>query len=419
MAPFCAVLLGFAVFPTSRLVEEDASVSVSKASEPRRGAAPSGSTPTREHRGTRGRRSAPPRRRQPGSDGSTVRRMSRQITQVRAPSNAAYAAARELSDGQAKPLGALGELEELGAWLASVQGSCPPRQLDDVRVVVFAGDHGVATTGVSAYPAEITVAMVRGIVDGHAGVSALAAANNVTVSLYDLGVDADFPDLPQIGRFKVRRSSEPIQLADALSLADVEQALAAGDQIAAEAITDGAQLLIAGDLGIGNTTIAAALIAASLGVPAAAVTGRGTGIDQSVLDHKVAVVDAALTRVGADRLADPVQRLAAIGSADFAAAVGFMVGSARRGVPILLDGVIAAAEALVAEDLAPGTKAWLRAGHRSTEPGQALALDRLGLKPLVDFSMRLGEGSGAVLAVPMLRSAVATLTGIAQLSELL
>lgn len=316
-------------------------------------------------------------------------------------------------------MGALGALEDLGAWLASVQGVCPPRRLDDVRVVVFAGDHGVAQSGVSAYPSEITVAMVRGIVGGHAGVTALAAANDVRVSLYDIAVAEDLPDLPGVGRFKVRRSSEPIQVADALSVAEVEQALAAGDQIADEAITDGAQLLIAGDLGIGNTTIAAALIAASLNVPATAVTGRGTGIDQTVLDHKIAVVEAALARAGAQRLADPIQRLAAVGSADFAAAVGFMIGSARRGVPVLLDGVIAAAEAVVAEDLAPGTKAWLQAGHRSTEPGQALALDRLGLRPLVDFSMRLGEGSGAVLAVPMLRSAVAAMTGIAQLSELM
>jgi nicotinate-nucleotide--dimethylbenzimidazole phosphoribosyltransferase len=345
--------------------------------------------------------------------------MTSQTRVVRPPSNAAYAAARELSDGQAKPLGALGGLEELGAWLASVQGVCPPRQLDDVRVVVFAGDHGVAQSGVSAYPAEITVAMVRGIVTGHAGVTALAAANGVRVGLYDISVAEDLPDLPDVGRFKVRRSSAPIQVADALSVAEVEQALAAGDQIAAEAIADGAQLLIAGDLGIGNTTIAAALIAASLDVPATAVTGRGTGIDQTVLDHKVAVVEAALSRAGRQRLADPIQRLAAVGSADFAAAVGFMIGSARRGVPVLLDGVIAAAEAVVAEDLAPGTKAWLQAGHRSPEPGQALALDRLGLRPLVDFSMRLGEGSGAVLAVPMLRSAVAAMTGIAQLSELM
>ncbi len=339
-------------------------------------------------------------------------------TPVQAPSNAAYAAARAHSDGQAKPLGALGDLETLAAWVASCQGQCPPVQLDDVRVVVFAGDHGVAQDGVSAYPTEITPAMVYGIAGGHAGVSALAAANNVRVAIYDLGVAVDFPDLPaEISRFKVRQSSGAIHLTDALTREQVEQALAAGDQIAAEQIADGAQLLISGDLGIGNTTIAAALVAASLGVPAAAVTGRGTGIDEGTLAHKTALIEAAIARAG-DRIADPVDRLAALGAADFAAAVGFITGAARRGVPVLLDGVIAVAEALVAEDLAPGTKAWLQAGHRSTEPGQALALDRLGLKPLVDFSMRLGEGSGAVLAVPMVRAAVAALNGIAQLSDL-
>lgn len=339
-------------------------------------------------------------------------------TPVRAPSSAAHAAARLLSDGQAKPLGALGELEELAAWVASCQGACPPRQLDDVRVVVFAGDHGIADAGVSAYPVGITPAMVYGIARGRAGVSALAAANGVRVSIHDLGVAVDLPDLPDdVGRYKVRRSSGPIHLTDALTRAEVEQALEAGDAIAARHVTDGAQLLIAGDLGIGNTSVAAALIAASLGVPAAAVTGRGTGIDEGTLAHKTALVQAALDRAGS-RVADPVERLAALGSADLAAASGFIAGAARRGVPVLLDGVIAAAEALVAEDLAPGVTAWLRAGHRSTEPGQALALDRLGLTPLLDLSMRLGEGSGAVLAVPVLRSAVAALTGIVQLADL-
>jgi len=339
-------------------------------------------------------------------------------TRVEAPKNSAYAAARTLSDGQAKPAGALGRLEELGAWAASVQGFCPPRQFDDVRVDVFAGDHGVAASGVSAYPAAITAAMVRGIAAGKAGVSALARINGVRVAVHDISVAVDFPDLPEVGRHKVRYSSGPIHLTDATTVAEAQRALAAGDAIAAAQIADGAQLLIAGDLGIGNTTVGAALIAASLGVPAAAVTGRGTGIDDDALAHKTAVIDAALARVGEHRLQDPVQLLAALGAADFAAGVGYIAGAARRGVPVLVDGVIAAAEALIAERYAPGTKAWLQAGHRSTEPGQALALDHLGLRPLVDFGMRLGEGSGAVLAVPMVRSAVAALTGIAQLSDL-
>ncbi len=286
-----------------------------------------------------------------------------------------------------------------------------------MRVVVFAGDHGVSASGVSAYPAAITPAMVRGIAAGVAGISALARANQVSVSIYDVGVAADFDDLdPEISRFKIRRGSGSIDVEDALSVAEVEAALAAGDIIAAEAVAGGAQLLIAGDLGIGNTTVAAALIAATYGLPAAAVTGRGTGIDDAALEHKTAVIDAALARIGG-RL-EPIERLAAVGSADMAAAVGFMLGAARRGVPVLLDGVIAVAEAVVAASIDPGVRDWLQAGHRSTEPGQSVALLRLGLSPLVDLRLRLGEGTGAVVAVPILRAAVAALTDIAQLADL-
>ncbi len=344
--------------------------------------------------------------------------MERTSTRVEAPKNAAYAAARTLSDGQAKPVGALGRLEDLAAWAAAAQGFCPPAQFDDVRVDVFAGDHGVAASGVSAYPSEITSAMVRGIASGKAAVSALAAANGVRVSVHDISVAADFPDLPGVSRDKVRRGSAPIQLADAITPAEAERAFAVGERIAERQIADGAQLLIAGDLGIGNTTIASALIAASLGVPAVAVTGRGTGIDAVTMAHKVAIIDAAFARVGVARLADPVQRLIAVGSADLTVGVGYLVGAARRGTPVLIDGVIAAAEALIAEEYAPGTKAWMQAGHRSTEPGQALALDRLGLRPIIDLELHLGEGTGAVLAVPMLRSAVAALNGMALLADL-
>ena len=338
---------------------------------------------------------------------------------VAPPNHDVIEATRRHSDGQAKPLGALGTLEELGAWLAGCQGQCPPEPLDDVRVVVFAGDHGVAARSVSAYPAAVTPAMVRAIAAGVAGVSALARTHGVTVSVYDLGVATDFPDLDaELSRFKVRHSSGSIDSEDALTRAEVEQALAAGDQIAQEQVDAGAQLLIAGDLGIGNTTVAAALMAASLGVGAQAVTGRGTGVDDAVLAHKGEVIDRALARCG-DRVVDPVQRLACLGSADMAAAAGFMIGAARRRVPILLDGLIAVAEGVLAEELAPGARAWMRAGHRSPEPGQAVGLDHLGLTPMLDLSMRLGEGSGAVMAVPVLRGAVAALRDIAQLSDLL
>ena len=333
------------------------------------------------------------------------------------PNAEVYAEARRLSDGQAKPVGSLGRLEQLAAWVASCQGECPPRPLDDVRTVVFAGDHGVADHGVSAYPKVITPTIFRAFLAGEGGVSALAASVGVRVSVYDLGVDADLSDVPAELRAYRVGPSRPFQLEDALTLDEAERALAAGDEIAAAQIADGAQLLIAGDVGIGNTTPSAALIAATYGVDARAVTGRGTGIDDEALAHKTALVNEGVARIG-DRAADPVQRLAALGSADMAAATGFMIGAARRGVPVLVDGLIACAEAVMAESLAPGSVAWMAAGHRSPEPGCSFALERLGLDPIIDLGMRLGEGTGAVVAVPILRAAVVALREIAQLDAL-
>lgn len=336
------------------------------------------------------------------------------------PSATARAAAEERLAGLATPAGALGRLGELGVWLAAVQGQCPPVAPAHVRAVIFAGDHGVAAHGVSAYPAAVTPAMVRTFLTGRAGVSALAAAHGVHVRVLDVAVDDDLADVdPEIRaavqRFKVRRSSEPLHLSDALTAEEVAQALAAGATVAREEIAAGADLLISGDMGIGNTTPATALIAAVLGVPAADVTGRGTGIDDTALLHKQALVQQAVDRAG-DRSATGL--LAALGGADLAASAGFMAEAARQGVPVLLDGVIAVACGLLADRLEPGAAAWFAAGHRSTEPAQMLALDKLGLTPVLDLGMRLGEGSGAVAAVPVLRSAAAVLRDVALLSEL-
>jgi nicotinate-nucleotide--dimethylbenzimidazole phosphoribosyltransferase len=332
------------------------------------------------------------------------------------PSATARAAAGERLAGLATPTGALGRLGELGVWLAAVQGQCPPAPPERVRAVIFAGDHGVAAHGVSAYPAAVTPAMVRTFLAGRAGVSALAAAHGVHVRVLDLAVDDDLDGVdPEVSRFKVRRSSEPIHLADALTADETAQALAAGAAVAREEIVAGADLLISGDMGIGNTTPASALIAATLGLPAADVTGRGTGIDDAALLHKQDVVQQAVDRAG-DR--SPIGTLAALGGADLAASVGFLAEAVRQGVPVLLDGVIAVACALMADRIEPGAAAWFAAGHRSTEPAQTLALDKLGLVPVLDLGMRLGEGSGAVAAVPVLRSAAVVLRDVALLSEL-
>jgi nicotinate-nucleotide--dimethylbenzimidazole phosphoribosyltransferase len=302
------------------------------------------------------------------------------------------------------------------------QGQVPPLPLDNVRLVIFAGDHGVASHGVSAFPPAITGAMVRTFLAGKAGVSALAKAHGVAVRVLDIGVDEDFADLDEETRaaltsYKVRRGSGAIHLEDALTADEARRSMAAGAAVAREEIAAGAQLLISGDMGIGNTTPAAAMVAAALGLPAEEVVGRGTGVDDEGLRLKTDVVRAALSRAGA-RLDDPVETLAAVGSADLAASTGYLLAAAQDGVPVLLDGLMSVACALTADRIEPGAAAWFAAGHRSTEPAQSLALAKLGLEPLLDLGLRLGEGSGAVAAVPVVRSAGALLRDVALLSEL-
>lgn len=337
---------------------------------------------------------------------------------MRAPDARVRRAATERLAALATPAGALGRLGDLAVWWASTQGAVPPPEVDPVRLVVFAGDHGVAAHGVSAYPPEITAAMVRTFVTGRAGVSALAAAHGVHMRVLDLGVDDDLDGVPvDVTDRKVRRGSGAIHLEDAMTGDETSRALATGAAVAHEEIAAGARLLLTGDMGIGNTTPAAAMVAAGLGLPADVVVGRGTGVDAAGLERKLTVLRTALTRAG-DRVRDPVDTLTALGSADLAATTGFLVAAAEAGVPVLLDGLMSVACALTADRIAPGAAAWFAAGHRSPEPAQSLALDHLGLDPLLDLGMRLGEGSGAVAAVPLVRSAAALLRDVALLSEL-
>jgi nicotinate-nucleotide--dimethylbenzimidazole phosphoribosyltransferase len=344
------------------------------------------------------------------------------VSQIVPPSSLIGGLAAERLAALATPPGALGRLGDLGVWLAACQGQVPPAPVSNVRLVIFAGDHGVAAHGVSAFPPAITGAMVRTFLAGKAGVTALATAHSVAVRVLDLGVDDDFADLDAATRaaltaHKVRRGSGAIHLEDALTAGDTAAALAAGAAVAREEIAAGAQLLISGDMGIGNTTPAAAMVAAGLGLPAAEVAGRGTGITDGVLAHKRQVIDAALARAGA-RTEHPVETLTALGSADLAATTGYLLAAAQDGVPVLLDGLMSVACALTADRIEPGAAAWYAAGHRSTEPAQSLALAKLGLEPLLDLGLRLGEGSGAVAAVPVVRSAAALLRDVALLADL-
>jgi nicotinate-nucleotide--dimethylbenzimidazole phosphoribosyltransferase len=334
---------------------------------------------------------------------------------VTPPDTAAAAAARARQDTLTKPRGALGRLEDLAVWVSSCQGQCPPRQFEHARIVVFAGDHGVARSGVSAYPPEVTAQMVANMAAGGAAINVLAEIAGATVRVVDLAVDAD-PLSPQIGAHKVRRGSGDIATEDALTEQEARDAIDAGRQVADQEVDEGADLLIAGDMGIGNTTAATVLVAALTGVEPVAAVGYGTGINDAGWARKTAAVRDALYRAE-HVLANPIATLQCCGGADLAGIAGFCAQAAVRRTPVLLDGMVVTAAALIAEQLAPGARLWWQAGHRSTEPAHALALARLGLDPIVDLRMRLGEGSGAAVALPVLRAAVATCASMATFTD--
>ncbi|MDT5148218.1 MAG: nicotinate-nucleotide--dimethylbenzimidazole phosphoribosyltransferase [Mycobacterium sp.] len=338
---------------------------------------------------------------------------------VSPPDAGAAAAARFRQDTLTKPRGSLGRLEDLSAWVAACQDCCPARQFERARIIVFAGDHGVARSGVSAYPPEVTAQMVANIEAGGAAVNVLADIAGATVRVADLAVDAPpeaGPSTPGIGAHKVRRSSGDITTQDALTDEETRAAIAAGRAIADEEVDAGADLLIAGDMGIGNTTPAAVLVAALTNTEPVAVVGFGTGIDDAGWARKTAAIRDALFRAR-QVLPDPVALLRCGGGADLAAMAGFCAQAALRRTPLILDGMAVTAAALVAEHLAPGARQWWQAGHRSTEPGHGLALAALELEPILDLRMRLGEGTGAALALPVLRAAVATLSSMATFGE--
>ena len=333
-----------------------------------------------------------------------------------APDAAAASAARDRQKSLTKPAGSLGRLEDLSVWVASCQGVCPPRQFERTRVVVFAGDHGVAAAKVSAYPPEVTGQMVANIDAGGAAVNVLAQVASASVRVVDIAVDCDEPLTPAIGAHKVRRSSANLGVEDPLTADEARAAVEAGKLIADEEVDAGADLLIAGDMGIGNTTAAAALVAAITGTEPVAVVGRGTGIDDAGWMRKTTAVRNAMYRAGR-HAGDPIALLQTCGGADLAAIAGFCAQAAARRTPLLLDGLVVTAAALVADRLAPGARRWWQAGHRSTEPAHDLALERLDLEPIVDLKMRLGEGTGALVALPIVRAAVATLASMATFDE--
>src|ERR1700758_2710875 len=278
-----------------------------------------------------------------------------EFPEIVAPDAGAAAAARERQKSLTKPPGSLGRLEDLSGWVAACQGVCPPSQFERARVVVFAGDHGVAAAGVAAYPTEVTAQMVANIDAGGAAVSVLARVAGASVRVVDIAVDCDEPLTPAIGAHKVRRSSANLGIEDPLTADEAHAAVQAGKLIADEEVDAGADLLIAGDMGIGNTTAAATLVAAITGTEPVAVVGRGTGIDDEGWMRKTTAVRNAMYRAG-HHAGDPMALLQTCGGADLAAIAGFCAQAAARRTPLLLDGVVVTAAALVADRLAPGAR---------------------------------------------------------------
>jgi nicotinate-nucleotide--dimethylbenzimidazole phosphoribosyltransferase len=340
------------------------------------------------------------------------------VTTVRPIDAAAATRAQAHQDQLTKPPGSFGRLEAVGAQLAAIARSSPPPVPEPAVVAVFAGDHGVLAQGVSPWPAEVTAQMVANFCAGGAAVNVLAAHVGATVVVVDVGVAADVADAPGLLRRKVRRGTADLSVGVAMSIEDAQRALEVGAIVATDAVATGARCLLTGDMGIGNTTPSAALIAASTGQPARAVTGRGTGIDDDRWEAKVEVVERALARHAADPggsgdARDPLVVLASLGGLEIAALVGYVVTGAALGIPVLIDGVIAASAAVVSTALVPDVRGYLVAAHRSSEPGAGIALDHLGLQPLLDLELRLGEGTGACLALPVLQAAAKVLRDMA------
>ena len=333
---------------------------------------------------------------------------------VRAPSGEAIERALARHDTLTKPAGSLGRLEELGVLLAGIAGRCPPPVPSAPAVAVFAADHGVVASGVTPWPQDVTGQMVANFVAGGAAINAIARQVGAAVRVVDVGVATDVPAVG-VDRRRVRSGTADLAVGPAMSSSDACAALEAGASVAAELVAAGHDLLVTGEMGIGNTTPSAAVVATLLELPAAAVTGRGTGIDDAMLLHKTEVVEAAVTR--ARDLLDPVSVLAEVGGLEIGAIAGFVLGGVAARVPVVVDGVIALAGVLIADALALEVRASVIAGHRSTEPGASATLAYLGLRPVLDLELRLGEGTGACLAVPIVQAAARVLSEMATFEE--
>lgn len=328
---------------------------------------------------------------------------------------ASMAAARARQDTLTKPQGSLGRLEELSIQLAGITGRERPR-VPRKAVIVMAGDHGVVRNGVSAYPAEVTPQMVLNFLRGGAAINVLARQAGARVTVVDVGVAADFADAPGLIRRKVAYGTADFTRGPAMTAAQAEEAIQVGVDVVEAEVAAGLDLVATGDMGIGNTTPSAAIVAALSGRPVASVTGRGTGVDDAGLARKIAAIETALA-VNRPDPNNAFDVLCKVGGLEIAGLAGVIIAAAAHRVPVVIDGFISGAAALIAVGLAPAARPYLIASHRSVEVGHTAMFDLLGVRPLFDFDLRLGEGTGAVLAFHVVEAACRILDEMATFAE--
>jgi nicotinate-nucleotide--dimethylbenzimidazole phosphoribosyltransferase len=341
-------------------------------------------------------------------------RLTRTLNRIQPADAASRTAARQAFDAKTKPRGSLGRLEELAAQVAGVRGVAGPAR-EKAAIVVAAADHGLAAESVSAYPQEVTAQMLANFAGGGAAINVLAREAGARLLVVDAGVAVSFSH-PEVRSLRFGAGTANATTGPAMRRADALDALDTGIRIAEELNEDGFGIVGIGDMGIGNTTSAAALCACLLPVEPRRVCGRGTGLDDAGVERKIAAVARALAANAPDR-GDPVGVLAALGGFEIALLVGVILGAAAERLPVVLDGFITGAAALVAARLAPACVDAMIAAHRSPEPGHALVLAELGLEPILDLNIRLGEGSGAALALPLIASSVALLADMATFAD--
>lgn len=345
-----------------------------------------------------------------------MKKLNNAIATIKTPDKAMHERALERLANQARPAGSLGSLEPLSARLASIKG-CMDVRLERKVIVTCAGDHGVVAEGVSLFPQEVTAQMVYNFVNGGASISVLARHANATVRVADLGVNADFdPSLP-IFHKKIAKGTRNFAKEPAMSREQAVESIEAGIDIVDTLVREESlDMLGTGDMGIGNTTPSSAIIAAFSGIPVEKLTGRGTGIGDEALANKIRVIENAIALHKPDP-SDALDVLSKVGGFEIGGLAGLVIGAAKHGIPVVCDGLISTAGALVACELAPAAKEYLFVSHKSVEVGHAYMHDRLGLSPILDLGLRLGEGTGAALSMEILDAATRVLAEIKTFDE--